>query len=464
MRLDWSADSKYIQLETDRNELLVWEIDSESSSQYLRTEDHSEILWATKTCVLGWHTQGYLQCASSLSRLCGDRSNRMDVLVTGVDGKVALFRNPCAEKTAQPKVYHGHFGAVAAIRFTFDDKHVVSAGLADNCIIIWQHIIIPQVEYDSEVDLMIHLASAAELKAVDQDVEVLSASKPYLSAVIPPSTMNSRQSDAPAQNLKLEYIFGCNQSYRQLDILNTGEVLYPAGAIAVLLNPSSGQQRFYSEHSGDILTMCLHPSKEVVLTVQGQEEALIHVWNSKTLKSLCKLSCPYQVKRVCFTVDGDKVVIIAQGKVNTIALYDWNTKTKLASEDYGCQAVLDIGCHPDGAMIVTCGSDDANGQGCVTFWSLKRGSWQRKHGFLGTIARSSTMLCVEFTKDITKFTLTGSQHGCIYVWKMHILCRASLLIRKVLASLRISRVRPFACMLNYWLVNSIILLGILPKR
>jgi WD40 repeat protein len=423
LRLDWSTDCKFVQVETDRHEMIVWEIDADSTSQYLRTEDHSEIPWATKTCVLGWHTQGYLHHAGSLFRLCGDRSNRMDVLASGdEDGKIALFRNPCPEKNASAKIYHGHVGPISAVRFTFDDKNIISVGLTDNSIVVWQHLIIPQNEYDSEVEFMVNSAKRSDIKPVEHEGDEFKASKPFLSSLIAPSIQISQPMDAPTQSLRLDHVFGSHQKYRKVDFLNTEEILYLAGAVAVLVNPSSGRQRFYREHTESISTMCCQSTNEIVLTAQTSEEFCIHVWSVRTLKSISKFSGPCKIINACFTADGDKIVVLGwNGKLNTIMLFDWNAKTKLASEDFGPQAILDVGCHPEGAMIVTCGSDDANGHGCVTFWSLKRGSWHKKHGFFGDVARSSTMLCIDFSEDTSKFTLTGSQNGCIYLWKTQIL-------------------------------------------
>ncbi|CAB1344738.1 unnamed protein product, partial [Coregonus sp. 'balchen'] len=50
-------------------------------------------------------------------------------VVTGDDfGLVKLFDFPCIEKFAKHKRYFGHSAHVTNIRFSYDDKYVISAG------------------------------------------------------------------------------------------------------------------------------------------------------------------------------------------------------------------------------------------------------------------------------------------------------------------------------------------------
>ena len=444
LRMDWSLDCKYLQVETDRNDLIVWELDSDPATRFLRTEDHPEIPWATKTCVLGWHTQGFMQYTKSLTKICGDRSSRMDVLAAGdSEGRVILFRNPCPEVMAGANLYCGHAGGVAAVRFTCDDKNVLSVGLADSCIVLWQHVIVPQNEYDSDVDAMLNCPVVKE--TLVPDAESFPGTKPYLSSLVPPSLEPPQHLNQPNHYLQMEHIFGCNQTHRKLEVLKSGEILYLAGAVAVLFDTVNGHQRFYTEHTKPISTVDVDQSKEIVLTAQAQEESLIQVWSSKNLASLAKISCPFPVRIACFTTDGAKVVVLGQHRVNTIAVYDWKTKAKLAAEDFESHATLGMACHPEGEVVVTCGANDEGGNGCVAFWSLKRGHWQKKDGIFGNVGRPSTMMCIAFTNDTTRFTLTASQHGCIYLWKMQMLHKMIVGHRGPIFDLKTDHARLFSC-------------------
>lgn len=60
-------------------------------------------------------------------------------IVTGDDfGLVKLFDFPCTEKFAKHKRYFGHSAHVTNIRFSYDDKYVVSTGGDDCSVFVWR--------------------------------------------------------------------------------------------------------------------------------------------------------------------------------------------------------------------------------------------------------------------------------------------------------------------------------------
>ena len=67
--------------------------------------------------------------------------------------------------------------------------------------------------------------------------------------------------------------FSCCR-YRGYDCRNNvfytqlGEVVYHIAAVGVVLNREKHSQRFYLEHTDDILSLCVHPLKDIVATGQ----------------------------------------------------------------------------------------------------------------------------------------------------------------------------------------------------
>ncbi|XP_038816578.1 echinoderm microtubule-associated protein-like 6 isoform X1 [Salvelinus namaycush] len=60
-------------------------------------------------------------------------------VVTGDDfGLVKLFDFPCIEKFAKHKRYFGHSAHVTNIRFSYDDKYVISTGGDDCSVFVWK--------------------------------------------------------------------------------------------------------------------------------------------------------------------------------------------------------------------------------------------------------------------------------------------------------------------------------------
>ncbi len=147
---DWSLDSSSIMSNSDTFELILWQIPALASIgmgedfEVLRPAPgpgrHCEMQWATKTCLLGWHTQGLLHPVADLKMLLtAARSNLGTVMAVGdAQGNVLLYAYPCYERGKQNRVYRGHSDGVACLGFSHDDRHLASAGLNDAALIIWQ--------------------------------------------------------------------------------------------------------------------------------------------------------------------------------------------------------------------------------------------------------------------------------------------------------------------------------------
>ena len=69
----------------------------------------------------------------------------------------------------------------------------------------------------------------------------------------------------------VDFFYG---SYRGYDCRNnlfytqTGEIVYHVAAAGIIYNKEKNQQRFYTQHTDDILCLCIHPLKDLVATGQ----------------------------------------------------------------------------------------------------------------------------------------------------------------------------------------------------
>jgi microtubule-associated protein-like 6 len=63
------------------------------------------------------------------------------ILATADDfGFVKLFEYPCTGKFAKFKRYIGHSAHVTRVRWTFDEKHLISIGGGDTATMIWENL------------------------------------------------------------------------------------------------------------------------------------------------------------------------------------------------------------------------------------------------------------------------------------------------------------------------------------
>ncbi|EGZ30558.1 hypothetical protein PHYSODRAFT_471884 [Phytophthora sojae] len=135
---DFSEDSSYLQSNCGAYEYLF--CDTASSSHVSRASSMRDVKWATWTCTLGWPVQGiWPECAdgTDINAVCASSSRT--ILASGDDsGNVKFFRYPCIPKGSKFIACRGHSSHVANVRFSFDDKYLISVGGNDRSIFQWK--------------------------------------------------------------------------------------------------------------------------------------------------------------------------------------------------------------------------------------------------------------------------------------------------------------------------------------
>jgi WD40 repeat protein len=97
-------------------------------------------VWSSWTSVLGSEVRGiWPKDANKADINCCDLAHSGTALATGDDwGHVKLFPFPCPDPEITPfGKYPGHSAHVTNVKFSFDDRQIVSAGGKDNCLFVW---------------------------------------------------------------------------------------------------------------------------------------------------------------------------------------------------------------------------------------------------------------------------------------------------------------------------------------
>uniref|UniRef100_A0A4W3H8Y1 EMAP like 5 n=1 Tax=Callorhinchus milii TaxID=7868 RepID=A0A4W3H8Y1_CALMI len=138
IQLDFSADSKYIQISTGSYKRLVYEVPL--GKQVSEQCQIDRITWATWTSILGDEVIGiWSRNLDKADVNCGCVSHSGLNIVTGDDfGMVKLYDFPCIEKFAKHKRYLGHSAHITNVRFTSGDRYVISAGGKDCSLFVWK--------------------------------------------------------------------------------------------------------------------------------------------------------------------------------------------------------------------------------------------------------------------------------------------------------------------------------------
>lgn len=101
--------------------------------------------WATWNITFGWPVQGIWEPFMDGTDINAvDRSNssyakNMKLLASGDDhGKVRLLEYPCLVKNSKAVYGDGHSSHVTNVKFSQDDKILISTGGEDQTIIVWK--------------------------------------------------------------------------------------------------------------------------------------------------------------------------------------------------------------------------------------------------------------------------------------------------------------------------------------
>ena len=137
--LDWSTDNDRIVCNSLAFELKHVSIGAKSvvkASSCVYEDD----LWHTWTCLFGYPVQGIWPPDSTgyiVNYTC--MSNNKQVIATGDDfSLVKLFRSPCVVEHASYKAYGGHSSHIPKVRFTPNDRFLISVGGNDKSVFVWE--------------------------------------------------------------------------------------------------------------------------------------------------------------------------------------------------------------------------------------------------------------------------------------------------------------------------------------
>ncbi|XP_038072339.1 echinoderm microtubule-associated protein-like 6 [Patiria miniata] len=434
--LDWSEDSKYLQTNSGAAERLFFRMPA--GKQVTQRDEVRSIRWATWTSVLGPEASGIWPKYSDTNDVNAvDAHFGSEVMVTGDDfGLVKMFRFPSLKKGAKFRKYVGHSAHVTNVRFSHDHRHVISTGGGDHAVFQWRFI--PEgvnaqdesgdtghytgyVDSNSE-DSDSDLSDVAELdsdiekeKEIDYDRPVYKEDLTRLKRQKKEGNSGQKRQKAPSQGIRMEFVHG----YRGYDCRNNlfytqaGEVVYHVAATGIVYNRDTHTQRFYLEHTDDILCLCIHPLKDIVATGQVGRDPTIHIWEAETTKSQAILKGQH-MRGVCavdFSGDGKKLASVGLDDNHCIVVWDWRKGEKLATTRGHKDKIFVIKWNPHNLdKLVTVGMKH------IKFWNQTGGGFTSKRGTFGNVGKPDTMMCVSYSRS-PEMTYSGGATGSIYVWQ-----------------------------------------------
>lgn len=315
--VEWSTDSSCLRSNCSMLELRFWDCEGD---QMHPEEQHARLrsLEWTGGCLYSRETSGIHGVDADGN---SDRDMRVrtvsvshstsaidKLLVSGDEfQQVKLSRYPCvtppgAQDHSAGRSSMGHASALTALRFSFNDRYVMSAGGEDLCIFVWRvrSGLLPsspgspvptgaphdgedpeEGEDDEEDDSDVEGSTAGEMLFKDKapndmpeeedDVfvvedpstgEQLGAVQPWRAAIFAPSNAEAKARGSPPDDtLELRWVYGFRGFDTRRAAFWTGKgqrVVYPAAAVVVVYDPESHSQTYFRQHTDDVLGIAVH--------------------------------------------------------------------------------------------------------------------------------------------------------------------------------------------------------------
>ncbi|PFX18604.1 Echinoderm microtubule-associated protein-like 6 [Stylophora pistillata] len=221
---------------------------------------------------------------------------------------------------------------------------------------------------------------------------------------------------APTSSLKLEWVYGYrgHQCRNNLYYTSSKEIVYFVAGVGVVSNTRENSQRFFLGHNDDIISLALHPERQLVATGQVGKDPYVCVWDSKTCQTVSILKDAHQRGVTCLAFNNTGTLLVSVGleDYHLISVWDWRKGRALASVRGHTDRIFDIQFNPyQENLLVSCGVKH------IKFWTLCGNALNPKKGVFGKAGEIQTNLCLAFGPN--DVTYSGTLSGEIYKWKGH---------------------------------------------
>jgi len=455
LNMDFSEDNQCVQSNCEAQELLFW--NANTGEQYKKPSTMKDVEWVSQNTPVGWSVQGL----STVALLASDKSRSGSVVASGDDsGRLRLHRYPCIDEKQGFHQFRGHSGAIRRVRFMSDDSFLLSIGESDRCVMQWKHeadesdallhedptIYRNQPDSEDEEDFAdgvlldrstvqekvnnqedLQASSKADAEYLDdtdeEDVQEDTTSseesrpeRPWVRLAMPPSVLPKENPTAPDESLALEWVHGISNSRNNLRYLMNGDIVYTAANLAIVLN-KQGVQRFFTNHSDQVVALDVHPEGKLVVTSQMGSVPKIIIWDSDTMEGLVTLSGFHKrgINCVKFSRDGNRIVSVGLDEEHKIAVHDWRNGIVTSQCNGGREKVLQVNFNPLGTGLVQCGVNH------IKFHTLNGRNVLTKRGILGKKGKLQAMYCIGW---LGNRPVIGTADGHLYSFEGRVLQQA----------------------------------------
>jgi microtubule-associated protein-like 6 len=254
------------------------------------------------------------------------------------------------------------------------------------------------------------------------------ASKPWIASIIEPMEPPPIVEEEPSANLSIDHIhsFQAEHSRGSVQYNINDEIMFPASNKVVVFNRKANQQRYFTEHTSDVICVAVSPDLKMVASVDKSMTPSILLWDAVTCM-LIKRFEPFHrrgVSSLSFSESGHRLLSVGYDADHSVAL--WHS---LSGEWFDGR--LESVCRGDAKPVTFASFYDyeslllvSGGQNHLKFWKKVGRNLTCVHPSLPASMKREpsfpTMLCGAKVGD---FFVTGSTNGNAYVFRGNLLDR-----------------------------------------
>lgn len=145
LHADFSSDGKFLQVNTSVNEYLAYSLPNLQPLELKNFGQLKDEAWSTQTLTMAGGLEGiYSDGITELGVVCcqvspitGNKRRRTTV-VGDCYSQLKLYNYPCINQKVYNR-YKGHSSYISEVRFTDDEKYVISVGGQEKAVMLWKY-------------------------------------------------------------------------------------------------------------------------------------------------------------------------------------------------------------------------------------------------------------------------------------------------------------------------------------
>jgi len=418
--IDFSVDSNHLKVNCQDN---LYFFNVEDGSYILEVSSIGDVKWKTHNCCFSYDVAGiWSHCKEDIQVLCVDAyiNNHFDRIVAGFsDGNIGLFHYPCVNNQAPYCMFKAHYGPVKRILW-LDGTDFISIGLDDKAIMIWNYEELYKEEGEYHPEKLLEAERDQLTKIHSDDVETCNwmaskKSRPWMASAIEPigfkATRNEKSSTETTM-IDLHSISGLHGD--NLQCVNQDEIITNAGAVCLVSNLITNEQKVFRGHIG-MITSIAYSSSHLIASGDDTSQGNIRIWDINTCTEIICLNSLNNngIRYLTFT-DSDKTLItLGSDQNHCVSIWrslsgEWFDGILHLTAQTGLSVPHFLAAVNNGENFVI-GEDNG-----VTFWDRSSCSLAPTKGKIcDDFDRQSMLCCATHDKGI----VTGAKSGHIYLWE-----------------------------------------------